>query len=63
MSDEIEVAILTGTFDARSDAVDALAATLARYVVLTRRKNRTLDFRFGRTIRTHRIQRDHARHD
>ena len=35
MSD-LEIAILTATFDARPDAVEALAATLSRYVVMTR---------------------------
>jgi len=34
--DDVEIAMLTGTFDARPGAEEALAATLARYVVLTR---------------------------
>jgi hypothetical protein len=32
------------------------------HIVLTRRQNGALDLRLGRAIRTHRIQRDHARH-
>jgi quinol monooxygenase YgiN len=36
---EVEIAVLTATFDARSGSEDALAAALARYVVLTRREN------------------------
>ena len=38
MPDDVEIAILTATFDARTGAEEALAATLARYVVLTRRE-------------------------
>jgi quinol monooxygenase YgiN len=34
-----EIAVLTGTFDARPGSESALAATLARYVVLTRRQD------------------------
>jgi quinol monooxygenase YgiN len=34
-----EIAVLTGTFDARPGAEGDLAATLARYVVLTRRED------------------------
>ena len=30
--------------------------------ILARRLYRALDLRLGRTVRTHRIQRDHARH-
>jgi quinol monooxygenase YgiN len=36
MADELEVAVLTATFDAREEAAEALCAVLARYVVLTR---------------------------
>jgi quinol monooxygenase YgiN len=36
VSDDLEIAVLTATFDARADAVEALAATLSRYVVMTR---------------------------
>jgi quinol monooxygenase YgiN len=35
---DVELAMLTGTFDARPEAVDELGAVLARYVVLTRRE-------------------------
>jgi quinol monooxygenase YgiN len=34
--DDLEIAMLTATFDARPGAEEALAATLARYVVLAR---------------------------
>ena len=34
--DDLEIAMLTAIFDARPGAEEALAATLARYVVLTR---------------------------
>jgi quinol monooxygenase YgiN len=34
--DDVEIAVLTATFDAREGAAEALAATLARYVVMTR---------------------------
>jgi quinol monooxygenase YgiN len=34
--DDVEIAVLTATFDANAGAEEALAATLARYVVLTR---------------------------
>jgi quinol monooxygenase YgiN len=37
LSDDVEIAVLTATFDAREGAEEALAATLARYVVMTRR--------------------------
>jgi quinol monooxygenase YgiN len=36
LSEHVEIAVLTATFDARSDAVDAMLTALARYVVLTR---------------------------
>jgi quinol monooxygenase YgiN len=36
VSDDLEIAVLTATFDARADAAEALAATLSRYVVMTR---------------------------
>jgi quinol monooxygenase YgiN len=36
MAADIDVAVLTGTFDARPGCEEQLAATLARYVVLTR---------------------------
>jgi quinol monooxygenase YgiN len=36
MSDELDIAVLTATFDALAGAEAALSATLARYVVLTR---------------------------
>jgi quinol monooxygenase YgiN len=36
MSSEVEVAVLTATFDAAPGSEDALAASLARYVVMTR---------------------------
>jgi quinol monooxygenase YgiN len=36
MAGDLEVAVLTATFDARPDDEDPLAAALARYVVLTR---------------------------
>jgi quinol monooxygenase YgiN len=36
VSDDLEIAVLTATFDARPEAVEALAGTLARYVVMTR---------------------------
>ena len=36
MSDDLEIALLTATFDATPGAESDLAATLARYVVLTR---------------------------
>jgi len=36
MPGDIDVAVLTATFDARSGAEEPLAAALARYVVLTR---------------------------
>jgi quinol monooxygenase YgiN len=36
--DDVEIAVLTATFDARPGAEGALAATLARYVVMTRRE-------------------------
>ena len=36
MPDDVEIAMLTATFDARPGAEETLAATLARYVVLTR---------------------------
>ena len=36
MSDDLEIAILTAMFDARPGAEESLAATLARYVVMTR---------------------------
>jgi quinol monooxygenase YgiN len=36
VADDVEIAMLTATFDARPGAEDALAATLARYVVMTR---------------------------
>jgi quinol monooxygenase YgiN len=36
VADDVEIAILTAVFDARPGAEDALAATLARYVVMTR---------------------------
>ena len=36
MPGDIEVALLAGTFDALPGAEEALAATLARYVVMTR---------------------------
>ncbi len=39
MGDDIEVAVLAGTFDAREGSEGALAASLARYVVMTRREN------------------------
>jgi quinol monooxygenase YgiN len=38
LSDDVEIAVLTATFDAREGAEEALAATLARYVVMTRRE-------------------------
>ena len=38
LSDDVEIAVLTATFDALEGAEEALAATLARYVVLTRRE-------------------------
>lgn len=34
--DDVDIAVLTATFDARPGAEEALAATLARYVVMTR---------------------------
>jgi quinol monooxygenase YgiN len=36
MPEDLDIAILTATFDANPGAEDALCATLARYVVLTR---------------------------
>lgn len=36
MAGDVEIAMLTATFDARSGREEALAAILARYVVLTR---------------------------
>ncbi|HTL84494.1 MAG TPA: putative quinol monooxygenase [Acidimicrobiia bacterium] len=36
MSEDVEIAVLTATFDAQPGAESDLAATLARYVVLTR---------------------------
>ena len=36
---DLDIAILTATFDAQPGAEEALAATLARYVVLTRRED------------------------
>ena len=36
MNDDLEIAILTGIFDARPGAEETLAAILARYVVMTR---------------------------
>jgi quinol monooxygenase YgiN len=36
VSDDVELALLSATFDARPGVEDALAAVLARYVVLTR---------------------------
>jgi quinol monooxygenase YgiN len=36
MADEVELAVLTGVFDARPGSEEALAATLARYVVVAR---------------------------
>lgn len=36
MSDDVELALLTATFDARPGVEETLAAVLARYVVLTR---------------------------
>jgi quinol monooxygenase YgiN len=36
VADDLEIAMLTATFDARPGAEEALAATLARYVVLAR---------------------------
>jgi quinol monooxygenase YgiN len=36
--DEVAIAVLTATFDARAGAEDTLAGALARYVVLTRRE-------------------------
>jgi quinol monooxygenase YgiN len=46
LSHDIEIAVLTAIFDARPGAEDALAATLARYVVMTRRQPacRNVDF-------------------
>jgi len=46
VADEIEIAILTAVFDARSGAEEALASTLARYVVMTRHEPacRNVDF-------------------
>ncbi len=36
MTEDLDIAILTATFDANPGSEDALCATLARYVVLTR---------------------------
>ena len=36
VGDDVEIAILTAVFDARPGSEEALAATLARYVVMTR---------------------------
>jgi quinol monooxygenase YgiN len=36
VADDVEIAMLTATFDARPGAEEALAAALARYVVMTR---------------------------
>jgi quinol monooxygenase YgiN len=36
VADDVEIAVVTATFDARNGAQGALAATLARYVVMTR---------------------------
>jgi quinol monooxygenase YgiN len=36
--DDLEIAMLTAVFDARDGALDTLFATLARYVVMTRRE-------------------------
>ena len=36
MSDDLDLAVLTGVFDAQPGSEEALAAVLARYVVLTR---------------------------
>jgi len=36
MSNDLELAVLTGVFDAQTGSEDRLAAVLARYVVLTR---------------------------
>ena len=38
MSGDVQLAMLTGTFQARPDAEEQLGAVLARYVVLTRRE-------------------------
>jgi quinol monooxygenase YgiN len=44
--DDVEIAMLVAVFDARPGAEEALAATLARYVVLTRHEPncRNVDF-------------------
>ena len=36
MADELEISVLTASFDAKPGAEGALCATLARYVVMTR---------------------------
>ena len=36
MANDVEVAVLTATFDAKPGSEEALAAALARYVVMTR---------------------------
>jgi quinol monooxygenase YgiN len=36
--DDVDIAVLTASFDAQSGAEETLAATLARYVVMTRRE-------------------------
>jgi quinol monooxygenase YgiN len=38
MPDDIELAVVVGTFEARTGREEELAATLAKYVVLTRRR-------------------------
>jgi quinol monooxygenase YgiN len=39
VAEDLEIAVLTATFDARDGAQDALFAILARYVVMTRRES------------------------
>ena len=39
MSDDLELAVLTGVFDAQPGSEEPLAAVLARYVVLTRHES------------------------
>jgi quinol monooxygenase YgiN len=40
VADDLEIAVLTASFDARPGAEEALLATLSRYVVLTRHEPR-----------------------
>jgi quinol monooxygenase YgiN len=53
MSDELELAVLTATFDARAGAEEQLAGVLARYVVLARTEDgcRNVDLVASTTLR------------